>query len=198
MFGEADDVFNLLIGHNAADEQEVRELVVEQPLQGRSPRRVDDAVHVDRNRQDGRFPEAQLHQFLPVVVGIAKGEIDLARKRGEVAPASRGEPEQFGIVRGEEPRGCDVVVLQHTAAAKPRERLGHRRRQSEVINRHVALTRIRFGKAPNLRAHVVVNGDGEDVRAVPHGPKRIALEAGAVADGVAPMCGRDPLVDDHG
>ena len=54
------------------------------------------------------------------------------------------------------------------------------------------------GERPDVVAQVVVDGQREQVGGVALGPQQIADAAGAVADGVAPVGGRHPLVDDHG
>ena len=84
------------------------------------------------------------------------------------------------------------------APGSVREGARHRRRQREMEDRDVAAAGRVVGERPDVVAQVVVDGQREQVGGMALGPQQIADAAGAVADGVAPVGGRHPLVDDHG
>ena len=124
----------------------------------------------------------------PVVLGVAEREVGAAGERGELAPAQRGQPEDARVVRREEARRRDVVVLQHAPARQPGERLGHRRRDREVQDRDVAGRGRRIAERPRLAAHVVV--DRRARRGRTRGPARAAgrARARALSPIASPRC----------
>ncbi len=102
------------------DEQEVGQPVVEHAARARA-RGAAPVMRsgVDGDRQDAGRGEPQLLEFLPVVLGIAERQIDAARPASASSlAAQRGQPEEAGLVRREEVRRRDVVVLQHPPAGQ--------------------------------------------------------------------------------
>ena len=173
------------------------EPVAEDPLQRRPRRRAGDPRGVDRDRHDAGSLEAERLELLPVEVRIAERQVDPSRQRRELLAAERGEAEEPRIVGREERRRRDVVVLQDLRAGSSRERLGHRRRQREMEDRDVASRRRRVGERQHVAAQVVVDRQREDLRVVPHAAQHLAHGPRAVADRVAAMRRRNPLVDFH-
>ena len=64
-------------------------------------------------------------------------------------------------------------------------------------DRDVAGARARVGERPHLVAEVVVDRQREEIRVVALRAEEIPYVPGAVADGVAPVRRRHPLIDDH-
>ena len=194
---QPDVILDLLVGDDPADEEDVDQPVAEDPLQRRPRRRAGDPRGVDGDRHDAGPLEAERLELLAVEVGIAERQVDVPRERRQLLAAERREPEESRIVGGEERRRRDVVVLQHLRAEQPREGLRHRRRQGEVEDRDVAPRRLVVGERQHVAAQVVVDGQREDVRVVPHPAQHPAHGPRAVADRVAAMRRRNPLVDSH-
>ena len=105
-------------------------------------RRVDDAVDVDGDGEDAGRRRSRAPR---VPAGCTRSRPS-ARSVRPASDASSRRPSAAsrkmpGIVRREEARRRDVVVLEHAAARQRGERLGHRRRQREVEDRDVAAPR---------------------------------------------------------
>jgi hypothetical protein len=111
--------------------------------------------------------------------------------------AERGEPEQRRIVQREIRRGRHVVILQDAPGRERGERAGHRRRQRVVEDRDVPGVRGGVAERPDVVPEVVVHGEGVELGLVTHGPQKVADAARAVADRIALVRRRYPLVDDH-
>ena len=142
-------------------------------------------------------PEAQLLQLAAVELRIAEGEVDPPGERAELLPPERRQPEQLWVVRSKERGRRDVVILEHAAPGQAGELLGHRRRQGEVEDRDVAAPRRVVAERTDVLAQVVVYRQRVEVGLVPGGAQQVADPASAVADGVAAVRRRHPLVDDH-
>ena len=65
-------------------------------------------------------------------------------------------------------------------------------------DRHLALARRRIGERPDVIRQVVVDGERKQLALMTHGAQKRADAAGAVADGIAAVRRRHPLVHDHG
>ena len=89
------------------------------------------------------------------------------------------------------------MVLQDRARRQPRERLGHRRGQREVEDRDVAASRRRIGERAHVALQIVVDGQRVQLGGVAHAAEQAAHPPRAVADRVALVRRRHPLVDDH-
>ena len=109
-----------------------------------------------------------------------------------------GHGRDAGVERREEPRRRDVVVLQHARARQRRER---------VRSSATATAKCRIVTSPR-RASASVHGRTRRSRSssmvsakisasCPHCAEQVAQQARVVADGVAAMRRRHPLVDDH-
>ena len=61
----------------------------------------------------------------------------------------------------------------------------------------VSTTCGRIGERPDVLAQVVVDREGEEVRLMPAAPEHVAHDTRAVANRVAAVGRRHPLVDDH-
>ena len=195
VFGQPEVVFELLVRGDAADEEDVGRTVVERPFERRPPRRARDAPGVDQQRQHAGVGEAERLQLPAVVLGVAQRQIDASGQRPQLGPAQRGDAEDVRVVRREEMRRRDVVVLDHAPAALRGERGGQRRGDGEVQHRDVAAARRRVRERPHVAAEVVVDGEREDVRRVALAAQQVAHAARAVADRVSPVRRRQPLVD---
>jgi hypothetical protein len=66
-----------------------------------------------------------------------------------------------------------------------------------VEDGQVAAAGRRVGERQHVVHQVVVDRQGEQIRLVPHGPQQAAHTSRRVADGVALVGRRHPLVDDH-
>ena len=122
----------------------------------------------------------------------------MAGERLELVAPERREPEERRIVGREIRRRRHVVVLQDASRRERGERVGHRRRQRVVEDRDVAGCRGGVAERPDIVPQVVVHGEGVELGLVTHGPQQIADAARAVADRIALVRRRHPLVDDHG
>ena len=196
-FGQPDVILDLLVRDDPADEQEVQRAVAEHPLERRTARRRGDPGDIDGDREDAGVVEAQRVELVAVEGRVAQRDVGPPGQRRQLLAAERGEPEDAGVVGREEVGRGHVVVLEHAPAGQPGERLGHRRGQRVVEDGQVAVPRRRIGERPDVAAQVVVDGQGEQVRVVAHRAQQPAHAPGGVADGVAAMRRRHPLVDDH-
>ena len=139
MLRQLDVIFDLLVGDDASDEQEIGPaFFVEHFFQGRPPRRIGNPPCVDGDREHPGVGKAEVFQFLAVVLRIAQRHVGVAHQAFQVLAAEHRQPEDVGVVAGEEVRRRDVVILQHPARCQLRERAGHRRHQREVEDRQVA------------------------------------------------------------
>ena len=191
-------VFDLLVRRDPADEQKVHQTIVEHPIERRAVDLLRDARCVDRDREHPGRREAERLELLPVVLGIAQRQFDMADERSQFLASKRREAEQRRIVRREKRGRRHIVVLENAAAAQRGERRRHRRRQREVKDRQVAAPRRCIAERPNVAGQIVVDRQRVEIRVVPEAAQEIAHVPGAVAHGVATMRGRNPLVDDHG
>ena len=166
-------------------------------VERRPVRRLGDARGVDGDREDAGAAEAERLELLAVVLRVAEREVDAAGQRRELVASERGEAEQRRIVRREVRRRRDVVVLQHAAGAERGKGLGHRRRQRVVEDRQLAPLRRRIGERPHVVPQIVVDGQRVELGLVAHVAQQIAHAPRAVADRVALVRRRHPLVDDH-
>ena len=142
--------------------------------------------------------KAERLELAAVELGDAEREIDAADERRQLLAGERRQPEQRRIVRREERRRRDVVVDAGCGPSAARERLGHRRRQRVVKDRDVAASGGGVAERPDVAEEVVVDRQRVELRLVAQSPQQIAQPPRAVADRVAPVRGRNPLVDDHG
>ena len=62
-------------------------------------------------------------QFLPIELRVAECQVDVSDERPQFLPTGCREPEESGVIRGEESRRRDVVVLQDAGAVERRKRL---------------------------------------------------------------------------
>ena len=190
-------ILDALVRDDAPDEQDVDQPVGEDLLERGAARRPGQALGVDGDGHHARPPEAQLLELVAVELRIAEREVDPPGERAELLPPERRQPEQLWVVRRKERRRRDVVILEHAAPGQAGERLGHRRRQGEVEDRDVAAPRRVVAERTDVLAQVVVDRQREEVGLVPGGAQQVADPARAVADGVAAVRRRHPLVDDH-
>ena len=151
----------------------------------------------DGDRQHAGVGESQLFELLAVVLGVAERKIGRRRQSCELFARDRRQPEQRRRVGREESRRRHVVILQDAPVRQRGECCGHRRRQREMKDRDVAALRRRIGERPDVVAQIVVDRQRENVRLVAHRAEEVAHAAGAVADGVALVGGRHPLVHAH-
>ena len=156
-----------------------------------------DAGQVERDRHHAGGREAHLFELLAVEIGVAEGEIDVADERREVLAAERGQPEQIGVVAGEKMRRGDVVILQDARARKLGEGRRHRGRKREMEDRDIAPAGVRLGPRTHVPPQVVVHRHREQIGLMPATPQQVANPPRAVADRIAAMRGRHPLIDDH-
>ena len=98
MLGEPDVILDLLVRRDPADEQEVHQAVVEDRLERRAPDALRDARRVDGDREDAGRREPERLELLPVVLGVAERQIDVADERRQLLPAERREPEERRVV----------------------------------------------------------------------------------------------------
>jgi hypothetical protein len=94
-------------------------------------------------------------------------------------------------------RRRDVVVLQHPPARQRGKRRRHRRRQREVKDGDIPLPRRRIGERPRLGGHVLVDRQREQVRLMTHASQQVPDPAGRIANRIAAVRRRHPLIDDH-
>ena len=174
MLGEEDVILDFLVRRDPPDEQEIHQLVVEQPFDGRATGRPRQAGRVDRNRQDSGRREAERFELLTVELGHAERQIDMADERRELPPRQDGEAEEPGVVRREIGGRRDVVVVQHAAAIERRQRRGHRRRQRVVQDRHVTAPGGRIAERPHLAFEVLVDRQREQLGLVAEAPQQMA------------------------
>ncbi len=132
-----------------------------------------------------------------------KSESPSARSTWPTSVASSWRPSVasryiFGVVAGEEVRRRDVVVLQHPRAGQRRERGGHRRGQREMEDRDVAAPAAGSanGRTSCRRSSSIVIAKSSD--SMPLGAQQVADAPGAVADRIALVRGRHPLVHAQG
>src|SRR5205814_5170999 len=105
-----------LVGHEAADEEDVRAAVGEIAGQHR-PRllAVTREVHVDG--KDAGAREAGGLQLLPVELAVAKGEVDVPGDGRQLLPADPADAGHLLVPATEELGRSDVVVDEDAAAA---------------------------------------------------------------------------------
>ena len=156
-----------------------------------------DAFGVDGDGHHAGRREPELLEFLPVELRVAERQIDVADERSQLLTSERRKPEEPGVVRGEERRRRDVVILQHPRAVERRERLRHRRGQREVKDRDVARARLRIanGRTSPRRSSSIVSAKRSEM--CPAARSMSRTRSRAVADRVPAVGGGDPLVDDH-
>jgi hypothetical protein len=90
-----------------------------------------------------------------------------------------------------------VVERADAAARLGRERGGHGRRQGVVEDGQVAVVRAGLAEPPDVAGKPLVDRQRVDVGEVTHSADQVPDAARAVADGVALVRRRHPLVDDH-
>ena len=194
---EPDMVLDLLVRGDAAHEQEVVEPVPQGLFEGRLPRGRRQPVGVDGDREHGCRGEPEGLELQAVVGRVTQGQVDMADERGQLpAPEDREAEHQRGE-RREEVRRRDVVVLQHAAAGKAGELHRQRGRQRIVKDRDVASARRGIADRPHVASQVFVDRGRKEVGLVPQLAQERPHLPGAVANGIAPVRGRYPLVDDH-
>ena len=196
--GKLDVIFDLLVRRNAADEQKIHQPVVEDPVERRAPGCAGDPGGVDGDRKHRRAREAKPLQLAAVVFRVAEREVDRVRKGRQLPPSQHRQTEQRRIERREIVGGRDVVVLQDADSGQPGKRVGHRRRERVMEHRDLPLPGRRVGERPHVARQVVIDGQGKQIAFMTHRAQEAANAAGAVADGVAAMRGRHPLIHDHG
>jgi hypothetical protein len=94
-------------------------------------------------------------------------------------------------------RGRDVVILQHARAVESGEGIGHRRWQREMEDGDVSPPRRRILERPRLATHVFIDGERKQVGFVSHRLQQPPHAPRTVADRIAAMSRRNPLVDNH-
>ena len=114
-------------------------------------RRVSEAPGVHRDRHDAGAAEAQGLELQADEIRITQSQIDTA------------EPEESGVIRREEGRRRDVVVLQDLRTLETGEGFSHRRRQREVEDRDVSSRRRRVAEWQHVPAQVVVYRECEQL-----------------------------------
>ena len=167
VLGQADVIFDLLVGRDAADEQDVRKAVLQHRLERRDPRGPSEPVGVHEERRHGRAGEAEGLEFPAVVVRDAEGEVDPIRER-----------RQFGAPRARQSRNArrqtarrtgrrDVVIHQHARPGSGRERRGHGRGHGEMEDRRRRPSRA-AGSCPgqDVAREVLVDREREDLGVV--------------------------------
>ena len=88
-------VLDPLVGHDAADEEDVDQAVAEDLFERRTRRRAGDPLGVDRDRQHAGRREPERLELLAVEVGVAEREVDPAGQRRQLlrpSAASRNRP----------------------------------------------------------------------------------------------------------
>ena len=125
-------------------------------------------------------------------------QIDPAGQRRQLARGASAETRaRPASIRREELRRRDVVVVQHARAGHRAERRAHRRGRREVQHRDVAVARLRFAPRPHLgreRASIVIANRSDSC---PHARSRSRMRQGVIADRIAAVRRRHPLMDDH-
>ena len=112
---QLDEVLDLLVRGDPADEQEIHQAVVEHPVERRPLDRSRDPRRVDGDRKHTGRAEPERIELLTVVCRVAQREIDPAGQRRELLAPERRQAEQRRIVRREIRRRGDIVVLQDAA-----------------------------------------------------------------------------------
>ena len=106
---QLDDILDLLVGGEAADEEEVR-LAVAEPAVESLVARVADAPGLEGRGDDRDVREAALAQLTGGELAEAERGLDLLAQCGELEPAVVERARDRRIVRSEEPGRGDVVV----------------------------------------------------------------------------------------
>ena len=109
VLGEPDVVLDLLVRRDPADEQEIDQAVVEDPLERRPLDALGHPRGVDGDGEDagaGEKPSASSSWRLYSESPSARS--DLADERRQFLASERGQPEERGIVRREEGAGVTL------------------------------------------------------------------------------------------
>ncbi len=128
----------------------------------RPARRQPCRVHGDRQHAGRSEPEGL--ELLPVELRVSERKIDVADERAQLLAAERGETEQLRIVRREERRGRDVVVLQDPRTAQPtrtRAVIGDGSAKWKMVTSPPRAPRI--GERPDVAPQRVVDRQREDI-----------------------------------
>ena len=154
-------------------------------------------IEVDGKRHDAGPFETQLLELSAVVVRHSKRNIDAPDQRRNLLPADERQAKKTRIVVGEERRRRHVVVLEDAPAPERAKGGGHRRRQRIVKNSYVALACGRVAEVPHISVERVVDRERVEFGVMALVPQQIADVTGAVANRVALVSRRQPLVDNH-
>ncbi len=123
---EPDVILDLLVGDDAADEEDVDQPVREDLLEPGPPRCAGDPRRVHGDRQHAGRREAERLELAAIELRIAERQVHAADQGLQLRAPERCQPEQPGIVGGKEGGRRDVVVLQDARAAQGREGFRHR------------------------------------------------------------------------
>ena len=191
-----DDVFDALVRDDAADEQDVRPVVVVF-LRDQIVRRQIEVREVGNDRQHARGIEPERFELLAIELGIAKREIDASRVDAELAATLEALLDELLVHVDEELGRRDVVVDENLAIG---QRVGDARcarADREVMNQDVR--RVALLDEVAIVARLIFEAGigrlnenvGLEARAAEH-----ALDAEHfVADGIAVAEGCEHLVD---
>ena len=106
---EADQILDLLVGDDSADEQDVRPLIVE--LAGEPPvRRAIEVREIRHDRQHGGPWKAKLLEILPVEFRIAQRQVAPIHVRPQLPPTAETLPRKRPVDADEVLRRRDVVI----------------------------------------------------------------------------------------
>ena len=194
---QAEVILDLLVRRDAADEQKVDEVVVEQPVERWAARRVHQPAQIECERHHPGRAEAQVHELSSVVLRHPQGQVRSADQGRELLTGERRQAEQRRVVRRKKRGGCHVVILEDAPPLQSRERFGHRRRKRVMEDGQVAVSRPPIVEGQYVVFELLVDGQRVDVRLMPHLAQEIAHVSGAVADGIPLVRRRNPLIDPH-
>jgi hypothetical protein len=99
LLAEPEDVLDLLVGSDPADEQDVDQAVAQDRLERRHRGRTGQTVPRRGNREDAGRCEAERCELRAVVLRVAKREIHRADQRRQLLPPEPGQPEEGGVPR---------------------------------------------------------------------------------------------------
>ena len=191
-----DDVLDLLVRDDPADEQQVGPAVVE-GLRHRAIGHHVEVLEARDHRQDVGAREAELDQLLPVELGVAERERAARGVGAELAATEVAQLHQQRMDAGEVHRRRDVVVDEDHP---PRQRVGDARgaRSDREVVDEDGLGRRLVDQVAIVAGQVLeprVGGLDEDVRAVAGGAQHLLDAEHLVADGVAVAERRQHLMD---
>ena len=198
VFGQADMVLDLLVGRDPPDEEKVDEFIVQQLLERRTrmvpgdPRRVDGQGNHPGRREPHGF------ELPPIVVGDARAPDRPARRawpaRGERAKRAERAPGSYGA------KNAAGVTLWYWSTRPPRSEA----KASVICDGNAKwniVTSPRRAPGSSKGSHVafqiIVDRERVELRGVAERAEHVSHSPCAVADRVAAMRRRHPLIDEH-